>query len=149
MKTSILSTTLLFSAFCLLLSYSSSATNYTNNGSGQSYNLYNGDTLRVVNGIYHGNITSFNTGAVVVVSAGASFKPDYINSPAGKIINYGTTVFNGMGTQGSFWMENFNLLTVTGDLSLYDGTTQIWNNNITANMIITGSFYMSNTTFTN
>lgn len=149
MKASSLLFALLFTSYCFTSPLFGNATNYTNNGSSSAYNLNSGDTLRVVNGAYRGNLNTFNAGAVVIVSAGATFKPNYINTPSGKILNYGTCEFNSLGTNGGFWFENFNLATVSGDLSLYDGSQQTWNNNVTARMAITGNFYMNNAVFNN
>ncbi|HUC80936.1 MAG TPA: T9SS type A sorting domain-containing protein [Flavisolibacter sp.] len=137
---------------CLLLLisvFTSNATNYTNSGNQQAYNLNTGDTLRVVNGTYKGNINTFPYGAVIIVSATATFQPAYINSPNGKIINYGICDFNSLGTSSFFKFENFNLLNVKGDLNLYDGHTQTWTNNLTATIKISGNFSMQQAVFTN
>lgn len=136
-------------AICLISPVFSLATNYTNSGSSQAYDLYNGDTLRISSGTYQGGISTLNPGSVIIVTAGATFKPGYMNSPAGKIINYGNCVFGGIGTVGGFKFENYNQLTVTGDLALYDGVQQIWNNNVAARMDISGSLYLNNTILTN
>jgi len=136
--------------FLSLLSSAAYATNYTNNGSTQqAYALYSGDSLRITSGTYVGSITSFTNGAVIIVSAGATFKPSNFHMPAGRVINYGSVDFGTIGTYGGFRFDNFNLLNVNGDLSLYDGATQIWNNNVAAMMRITGSFSMNNAVFTN
>lgn len=132
-----------------LLSFSSNATNYTNNGTSQSYTLGNRDTLRIVNGTYSGNINSFTNGAVIVISAGATFKPASIATPSGKLINYGTSEFNSLNTYSNFGLENYNLLIIKNDLNLYDGNTQIWNNHATATIKIADNFSMNNAVFTN
>lgn len=129
--------------------YSSHATNYTNNGTSQAYSLIYGDTLRVATGTYRGNLNVFTYGAVIIVSPGATFKPNNMNMPSGKILNYGTCEFGSIGTYSNFRFENFNLVTVNGNLSLYDGSTQTWTNNVAATMRITGNFSMNNAVFTN
>jgi hypothetical protein len=131
------------------LHFALNATNYTNNGTTQSYSLNAGDTLRIANGVYRGNINSFQNGAVITVSPGATFKPNNFNVPQGKIINNGTCEFGSLSTYSNFKFENYNLLVVTADLTLQDGTTQTWNNHPTATIRITGNFAMNNAVFTN
>jgi hypothetical protein len=133
----------------IFISLPTRATNYTNNGTPQAYNLSNSDTLRIANGTFTGQVNTFANGAVIVVSAGTTFKPGYFASPSGKIINHGTCEFGALGTYGGFAFENFNQLIVTSNLNLYDGSTQTWNNNATATIKITGSFSMNNAVFTN
>lgn len=145
MKTS--STLLLIFFTCIIATVN--ATNYTNNGNTQPYALNSGDTLKIVSGIYAGNINSFQNGAVITVSSGATFKPNNFNIPQGKIINYGTCEFNSLGTYSNFKFDNYNLLVVKNDLTLNDGTTQTWNNHYAATIKVTGSFAMNNAVFTN
>lgn len=143
--------TFAFALLILLSTFTSVAfaTNYTNAGTAQIYSLNSGDTLRVTGGTYTGAVNAFNNGAVIIVSATATFKPGYLNTPNGKIINYGNSVFGTLGTSSNFKFENYGPLNVTGDLSLYDGSTQTWTNNVAASINIGGSFYMNNAVFTN
>ncbi|RYY00632.1 MAG: hypothetical protein EOO53_21490, partial [Gammaproteobacteria bacterium] len=135
---------LLFTAFTAL-----NATNYTNNGSKVNYSLVNKDTLRITGGIFKGKIQTFVNGAVIIVSANAVFDPESIATPAGKIINYGTCTFTTLGTYSGFDFDNYNLLKITGSLSLYDGYTQFWTNYVGGTINISGSFSMNNAEFSN
>lgn len=125
------------------------ATNYSNNGTNTSYSLYNGDTLRVLSGTYNGSLNAFNTGAVVIVSTGATFKPNNISVPKGKIINYGNSKFTfSLGTFEGFAIDNYGMMNFQQDVSLYSGTTltQYWNNHAGAVMSVSGSFNMGSKT---
>lgn len=142
-------------AFTLLLTIATGslislhATNHTNNGGAQAYSLNNGDTLRIAGNTFSGNINSFTNGAVIVISSSAIFKPTSMTSPNGKIINYGVAEFNSLSTSSKFAFDNYNLLVVKGDLNLYDGGTQVWNNFAMGVIKVSGNFFMNNADFTN
>lgn len=121
------------------------AANYSDNGTNTSYSLYNGDTLKVLSGTYNGSLNVFNTGSVVVVFAGATFKPNNINVPKGKIINYGLSKFTfSLGSFEEFGIANYGTMNFLQDVSLYSGTTltQNWYNYAGAVINVTGSFNM-------
>jgi len=126
------------------LTFSASANTYTNNGTSQSYNLNNGDTLKIANGTYTGSLNTFKNGAVVVVYSNATFKPSYINTPNGKIVNYGITTFTySFGGQANFYIDNYYVLNFQGDLALYSGNAKNITNNYGATLTISGSFSLS------
>lgn len=131
------------------IAQTSSATNYTNTGSNTNYSLATNDTLRVVSGSYGGKIQQFSNGAVIIVSTGAYFNPSSLSTLNGKIINHGICVFNGLATSANFKLENYSYVIIDGTLSLYDGSTQVWINNVAATIYVTGDFSMNNASFTN
>ncbi|NTS41494.1 T9SS type A sorting domain-containing protein [Flavisolibacter sp. BT320] len=139
MKTT--STLVLFLLSCFFAT--AQPTNYTNEGETRNYNLANGDTLRITAGTFKGQVGSFPTGSVIIVSAGASFKPSSLNSPAGAIINYGTCEFGFLGTHSGFSMDNYGTLTVKSGFSMYDGK-QYLTNRATATTTISNDFTMKN-----
>lgn len=136
-------------AACIIFpSKQSNATNYLDAGTNNSYNLYNGDTLKITSGTYRGGINAFTSQAVIWVGPNAVFKPSYITVPQGTIINYGETRINSLGTFDGFDMENYGIVSITGSVSMYDSwsTPQKWMNRIGAKMDINGSFTMGNNT---
>lgn len=121
------------------------ATNYSDNGTNNSYNLNSGDSLKILSGSFNGRLNTFSNGAVVVVFANATFKPNYINTAKGKIINYGLTKFTfSLGTFEGFSIDNYNTISFLQSLSLYDGSTltQILYNHSGASINVSGSFNM-------
>lgn len=139
-------------AFFLVLLFSSllsKATNYNNTGAKVDYSLSSGDTLRIASGNYTGKITKFASGSVIVVAPAATFAPTNITPPSGKLINYGSCTFTDLATFSGFDFENFGLFTVSGNLTLQDGSTQIWNNNTAAKIIVSKDFSMNNAVLTN
>ncbi|RYE05150.1 MAG: hypothetical protein EOP51_34735, partial [Sphingobacteriales bacterium] len=144
MKTT--STLLLFLLSCIFAAAQS--TTYTNEGDSRTYNLTSGDTLRITTGTYRGQLGSFPTGSVIIVSTGATFKPAGMNSPAGTIINYGTCEFGFMGTHSGFSMDNYGILTVKSGFSMYDGK-QYLTNRATATTTISNDFTMKNAEISN
>jgi hypothetical protein len=139
--------------FCALFPFSAVyATNYINNGTFASYNLNNGDTLRIQQGNFNGVISNLPYGAVIIVAQNATFAPTVLNlwSPAGKIINNGSATVGSMGIGGGFSLENNSIFTVNGDMSFYSGAAKALVNNAGARLIINGSLVVNdNTTIMN
>lgn len=149
MKTSVFA----FIALCFTLCapFTSGATNYNDNGSSSIYTLFSGDTLKLLSGSFGGGIVSLNNGAVVVISPSATFKPNYIYTLKGKIINYGNIKFTyALGSAEGFDLENYGTAIFQQDLSLYDGTLpQTINNYVGATLSIKGNFSMGANTALN
>lgn len=120
------------------------ATNYINTLSGTAYSLVSGDTLRIAGNSYNGVLNSFQTGSVIIVSAGATFTPANMNTPSGKIINYGVCQFSNLGTSGGFEFVNYNVATFTSHFNLYDGAKQTLTNNIGGIITIGGNLSLNN-----
>lgn len=108
MKT-MMKTSTLFAVILSVLSFTASATNYSNYGNATTYQLYSGDTLRIKSGTYTGTIATFNDNAVIIVEAVAYFKPTNIANPKGTIINNGNIHVNfSFATNSGFQLVNFN-----------------------------------------
>ncbi|RYZ28305.1 MAG: T9SS type A sorting domain-containing protein [Chitinophagaceae bacterium] len=125
------------------------ATNYINSLSSTAYSLLSGDTLRIVGNSYNGVLNSFQSGSVIIVSAGATFSPGNMNTPSGKIINYGVCQFNNLGTSGNFEFVNYNVATFSSHLNLYDGAKQSLTNNIGGTITIAGNLSINNAVLNN
>ncbi len=81
---------------------------YTYNGSGSSsYNLGNGQSLRIQSGTFSGNIDSLASTAKICIDSGATFSPNNLNNIAGQMINYGTIVFPNVNFGNGFSLDNF------------------------------------------
>jgi hypothetical protein len=123
------------------------ATNYTDAGTANLYNLFAGDTLKIVSGTYKGTISLFNSKAVIVIGNNSSFRPLAFSSPKGVIINYGSIkLMFPLGTLEGFQIQNFGTMSVTGDFKLYDSwsTSQTIQNFIGGKIDITGSLNIGN-----
>jgi hypothetical protein len=100
--------------------------------------------LTIANGTYTGSLNTFTPGAVVVVSSNATFKPSNINTPGGKIINYGITTFTySFGGQANFYIDNYYVLDFQRDLALYTGSSKSIVNNYGATMTVNGSLSLN------
>jgi Secretion system C-terminal sorting domain len=131
--------------FCVisLTATKAKATNYTNTGGSQSYSLGNKDSLKIVSGTFTGTISSFNTGAVIIVSSSASFKPAAIVGASGTIMNYGTTQIGfSLGVSNNFTFENYGIAKFLSDLSFWAGAQKTIINHYGAQLTITGNLTM-------
>ena len=135
--------------FLIALSIYARAANYTDIGTTTTYNLNSGDTLFVKSGTYAGYITSFPVGAVVMVDPAAVFQPGNIYLPAGKITNYGTTLLSNYGSYPGAAFDNYGILSIAGDIILYDGAVQNLNNHLGANMFVSGDLRINSTNLIN
>jgi hypothetical protein len=153
MKTTTVLSLILVMACGLSFPLTSNATNYNDNGSNNNYYLYSGDTLKLLSGTFNGSLYAFNSGGVVIVYPGATFKPNGISTGKGKLINYGSTKFTfSFGSFEGSTIDNWGTVTFQQDASLYDGTvaSQTWTNYGGGVINVKGSFSMgARTTLTN
>ena len=132
--------TCIFTLFVGFIAFAGEIRDY---GSSTAYNVRRQDTLRIVSGRFTGGISSFHEEAVIVVSSGAVFSPNYFDNPKGRIFNYGnmklpyTTFGNGVG------VENFGIVDADG-LTLNNGAS--WSNKQNAVTNITYGLTMNGTT---
>ncbi|HEY0067549.1 MAG TPA: T9SS type A sorting domain-containing protein [Flavisolibacter sp.] len=136
-------------AACVIFpSTQSNATNYLDAGTSLTYNLFSGDTLRITSGTYRGGIGLFNQNAVIWVGPNATFRPSYLITPKGHIINYGEARLSSFGTFDGFDMDNYGIVSISGGASMYDSwsSPQLWINRIGAKMDISGSFSLGSNT---
>ncbi len=146
-KTVIQMKAILSTALALSFYTSTYAINYINNGTSQVYSLLNGDTLRIARNTFTGIINVFPANAVIVVVSGAVFQPADMGglyNPAGKIINHGAMRFtNASLSGGGFALNNFGLMTVTGNVDLTNDTRKVWTNHVAATININGNLTMT------
>lgn len=119
------------------------ATIYNDNGSSNTYNLYNGDVLNIKSGTYTGRIQTFESGATIKVMAGATLKPDVIKFPHGNIINSGTTILSFPASTpdefdplAGFGLDNYGRVQITG--KTYTNGEEIWINRFGATIELMG-----------
>jgi hypothetical protein len=125
--------TLFVLSIALLSSSSLFATNYKNYGSNSTYQLYSGDTLRIMAGTYGGTIAVFNNNSVIIVEAGAHFRPIAIPAPKGLIINSGNVDINSSFAPGyGFSIQNFNITSIANTVQM--NGLQTWYNKFGATM---------------
>ena len=123
----------LFISLLCKVSLQSNATTYNNFGTATNYNLMTGDTLNILSGTYTGDLYAFFVGAVIQVSPGATFKPNSISNPRGKLINLGTTIISfAFYTNYDFHLDNYGTMQVLGgdanNASVYMYGNQTWVN---------------------
>ena len=145
MKTKFTSLLLIFS---MLTALSARGTNYVNNGTSTAYVLYTGDSLYIAGGTYTGTIVNWQPGAKIAVAAGATFKPSSFSYFPGKIYVSGTATLNSLdGQTSSFLLQNWGVVTVSGNVSLSNSAQFV--NNYGGTITVNGSFQANSSTITN
>lgn len=120
----------------------SGATNYNDNGSTATYNLYSGDTLKIISGNYRGRINTFAQNAVIFITSNGSFTPNSIGYPQGTIVNYGVcTINSSLSTGQYFQIKNYQYCTING--ASLNGTQQNWYNSVGCVLTVNGNFRMN------
>lgn len=124
------------------------ATNYLDPGTSLTYNLFSGDTLKITSGTYRGGISLFSQNAVIWVGPNAVFRPSFLTTPAGHIINYGESRLSSFGTFDGFDMDNYGIVSINGGASMYDSwsSPQVWINHVGGKMDISGSLSLGSNT---
>lgn len=134
------------SVFSLNLFTANSQTTYRNNGGNQTIpTLQPGDSLIIQSGVFTGNVTSWNSGSVIVVNSGATFSPASYGNHVSKVIVNGTAVINNFSSLQNFHLENYGhttlfsqwggtqQLTATSKINNYFGATLTINSGFTLN----------------
>ena len=107
---------------------------YTNNGTSTNYSLTSGQSLKINSGTYTGNINSFPSNTTICVETGATFRPNSLNSPAGSLINYGTTNLATFSYGAGSLIDNYGLLNFIGGVN-FNGATTIRNRSAATTLI--------------
>lgn len=107
---------------------------YTNNGTSTNYSLTSGQSLKINSGTYTGNINSFPSNTTICVETGATFRPNSLNSPAGSLINYGTTNLATFSYGAGALIDNYGLLNFIGGVN-FNGATTIRNRSAATTLI--------------